>query len=138
MSSILNTYNRKKISFTKGKGSFLYSKNGQKYLDFIQGIAVNCLGHANNYATVLDPTENIISFSVSVENNNTPISGAIVNILQKDKVISTGTTIRGKCQVYIENSFKFTIKVESEGYSPVTKEIQKIDQSETITIQINK
>ena len=49
MSSILNTYNRKKISFTKGKGSFLYSKNGQKYLDFIQGIAVNCLGHANNY-----------------------------------------------------------------------------------------
>ena len=49
MSSILNTYNRKKITFTKGKGSFLYSKNGQKYLDFIQGIAVNCLGHANDY-----------------------------------------------------------------------------------------
>jgi len=49
MSSILNTYNRKKIIFIKGKGSFLYSKNGKKYLDFIQGIAVNCLGHANNY-----------------------------------------------------------------------------------------
>jgi acetylornithine/N-succinyldiaminopimelate aminotransferase len=49
MSSILNTYNRKKIAFTKGKGSFLYSTNGKKYLDFIQGIAVNCLGHANNY-----------------------------------------------------------------------------------------
>ena len=51
MSSILNTYNRKKITFTKGKGSFLYSKNGQKYLDFIQGIAVNCLGHAIDYLT---------------------------------------------------------------------------------------
>ena len=49
MSSILNTYNRKKINFTKGKGSFLYSANGKKYLDFIQGIAVNCLGHANDY-----------------------------------------------------------------------------------------
>ena len=49
MSSILNTYNRKKIIFTRGKGSFLYSKSGKKYLDFIQGIAVNCLGHANNY-----------------------------------------------------------------------------------------
>ena len=49
MSSILNTYNRKKITFTKGKGSFLYSTNGKKYLDFIQGIAVNCLGHANDY-----------------------------------------------------------------------------------------
>jgi len=49
MSSILNTYNRKKITFTKGKGSFLYEINGKKYLDFIQGIAVNCLGHANEY-----------------------------------------------------------------------------------------
>ena len=49
MSAILNTYNRKKISFKKGKGSFLYSTNGKKYLDFVQGIAVNCLGHANNY-----------------------------------------------------------------------------------------
>ena len=49
MSKILNTYNRKKISFSKGKGSFLYTTNGKKYLDFVQGIAVNCLGHANDY-----------------------------------------------------------------------------------------
>ena len=47
MSAILNTYNRKKISFKRGKGSFLYSTNGKKYLDFVQGIAVNSLGHAN-------------------------------------------------------------------------------------------
>merc|ERR1711966_75341 len=37
------------IAFTKGKGSFLYSINGKKYLDFVQGIAVNSLGHANPY-----------------------------------------------------------------------------------------
>ena len=49
MSSITKTYNRKKISFTKGKGSFLYSTKGLKYLDFVQGIAVNCLGHANSH-----------------------------------------------------------------------------------------
>ena len=49
MSSLANTYNRKKISFIKGKGSYLYSTNGIKYLDFVQGIAVNCLGHSNNY-----------------------------------------------------------------------------------------
>ena len=47
MSAILNTYNRKKISFSRGKGSFLFTKNGKKYLDFVQGIAVNCLGHSN-------------------------------------------------------------------------------------------
>ena len=49
MSAILNTYNRKKVSFTKGKGAFLYGTNGKKYLDFVQGIAVNCLGHSNSY-----------------------------------------------------------------------------------------
>jgi len=49
MSAILDIYNKKKISFKKGKGSFLYSVNGKKYLDFVQGIAVNCLGHSNNY-----------------------------------------------------------------------------------------
>ena len=49
MSAILNTYNRKKISFNRGKGSFLYATNGKKYLDFVQGIAVNCLGHSNDY-----------------------------------------------------------------------------------------
>tara|TARA_B100000965_G_scaffold399924_1_gene420873 strand:- start:3160 stop:4326 length:1167 start_codon:yes stop_codon:yes gene_type:complete len=49
MSAILNTYNRKRISFKKGKGSYLYATNGKKYLDFVQGIAVNCLGHSNDY-----------------------------------------------------------------------------------------
>ena len=49
MSAILNTYKRKKISFKRGKGSFLYATNGKKYLDFVQGIAVNCLGHSNDH-----------------------------------------------------------------------------------------
>ena len=49
MSAILNTYNRKKISFSKEVRKFLYSTNGKKYLDFVQGIAVNCLGHSNDY-----------------------------------------------------------------------------------------
>tara|TARA_B100002052_G_C15880205_1_gene598856 strand:+ start:802 stop:1971 length:1170 start_codon:yes stop_codon:yes gene_type:complete len=49
MNSLANNYNRRKISFKKGKGSFLYSTNGKKYLDFVQGIAVNSLGHSNIY-----------------------------------------------------------------------------------------
>ena len=47
MSFLAKNYNRKKISFLKGKGSFLYTTNGSKYLDFVQGIAVNSLGHAS-------------------------------------------------------------------------------------------
>jgi len=49
MSALAKNYNRRKISFSHGKGSFLYSTNGKKYLDFVQGIAVNSLGHANPY-----------------------------------------------------------------------------------------
>ncbi len=47
MSYLAKNYNRKKISFKKGKGSYLYTANGVKYLDFVQGIAVNSLGHAH-------------------------------------------------------------------------------------------
>ena len=47
MSYLAKNYNRKKISFVRGKGSYLYSTSGKKYLDFVQGIAVNCLGHAH-------------------------------------------------------------------------------------------
>ena len=49
MSSLVRNYNRRKIAFKKGKGTFLYATNGKKYLDFVQGIAVNSLGHANPY-----------------------------------------------------------------------------------------
>ena len=47
MSYLARNYNRKKISFKSGKGSYLYGVNGKKYLDFVQGIAVNSLGHAH-------------------------------------------------------------------------------------------
>jgi len=49
MSSVAKTYSRKKIAFKNGKGCYLYSVNGKKYLDFVQGIAVNSLGHSNEY-----------------------------------------------------------------------------------------
>ena len=47
-SSILPTYKRSNLSFVKGKGSYLITKNGKKYLDFASGIAVNSLGHCNS------------------------------------------------------------------------------------------
>ena len=47
MSYLANNYNRRKISFVKGKGAYLYTKKGKKYLDFLSGIAVNTLGHSH-------------------------------------------------------------------------------------------
>mgnify|MGYP001176133059 CR=1 FL=1 len=47
MSALARNYSRRKIAFIRGRGSFLYATNGKKYLDFVQGIAVNSFGHAN-------------------------------------------------------------------------------------------
>ncbi len=47
MSFLVKNYNRKKLSFKRGKGSYLYTNQGSKYLDFCSGIAVNSLGHSN-------------------------------------------------------------------------------------------
>ena len=49
MSSVLGTYARKAISFKEGKGSYLFTENGDKYLDFVQGIATNILGHCHEH-----------------------------------------------------------------------------------------
>ena len=49
MSSVLGTYARKAIAFKEGKGSYLIAENGDKYLDFVQGIATNILGHCHEH-----------------------------------------------------------------------------------------
>ena len=49
MSSVLGTYARKPIAFKEGKGSYLVSENNEKYLDFVQGIATNILGHCHDH-----------------------------------------------------------------------------------------
>ena len=47
MSALASNYKRKNLSFVRGKGSFLITSDNKKYLDFVQGIAVNSLGHSN-------------------------------------------------------------------------------------------
>jgi acetylornithine/N-succinyldiaminopimelate aminotransferase len=38
---------RPELMMVEGKGSWLTDNNGKRYLDFLQGWAVNCLGHSN-------------------------------------------------------------------------------------------
>lgn len=38
---------RPELVMTEGHGSWLIDHNGKRYLDFLQGWAVNCLGHSN-------------------------------------------------------------------------------------------
>ncbi|MCW3795496.1 aspartate aminotransferase family protein [Paenibacillus sp. LS1] len=45
-SSLFQTYARYPISLVKGKGSWLWDDQGNRYLDFMCGLAVTSLGHA--------------------------------------------------------------------------------------------
>ena len=38
---------RPEIVFARGEGSWLWDVDGRRYLDFVQGWAVNCLGHSH-------------------------------------------------------------------------------------------
>ena len=44
---LLHTYNRYQIVFDKGDGVYLYDLDGNRYLDFVAGIAVFALGYHN-------------------------------------------------------------------------------------------
>ncbi len=44
---ILPTYNRVDLVFERGEGAWLFTRDGERYLDFTAGIAVNVLGHAH-------------------------------------------------------------------------------------------
>ncbi|MFK7944613.1 MAG: aspartate aminotransferase family protein [Paracoccaceae bacterium] len=44
---VMPTYARVPLKFERGEGSWLTTLEGEKYLDFGAGIAVNCLGHAH-------------------------------------------------------------------------------------------
>jgi len=45
--TIVQTYARPEVVFSKGSGSYLYDSENKKYLDFMSGIAVNALGHSD-------------------------------------------------------------------------------------------
>jgi len=45
--SVMYITKRPDLVFVKGEGSWLVDHQGKKYLDFLQGWAVNCLGHSN-------------------------------------------------------------------------------------------
>jgi acetylornithine/N-succinyldiaminopimelate aminotransferase len=42
---VMNTYKRLPLAFVKGQGSWLWDADDNKYLDFLSGLAVNCLGY---------------------------------------------------------------------------------------------
>ena len=46
-SHLLPVFARVDLGFTSGEGCWLTATNGERYLDFTSGVAVNALGHAH-------------------------------------------------------------------------------------------
>jgi acetylornithine/N-succinyldiaminopimelate aminotransferase len=46
-SHLLPTYARVDLAFERGEGAWLFTAEGERYLDFCAGVAVNALGHAH-------------------------------------------------------------------------------------------
>src|SRR6185312_2365126 len=46
-SHLLPTYARVDLAFERGEGAWLFTANGDRYLDFTSGVAVNALGHCH-------------------------------------------------------------------------------------------
>jgi hypothetical protein len=78
------------------------------------------------------------SFSVEVEHNSSPVSGAKISVIQKQKLISSGTTIRGRARLYVDDVNGFLIEVEAEGFKLSTKPINTVTQGETIKVELEK
>jgi acetylornithine/N-succinyldiaminopimelate aminotransferase len=45
--NVMQTYGRLPVAFVRGEGTFLWDSEGNRYLDFLSGLAVTSLGHAH-------------------------------------------------------------------------------------------
>lgn len=63
---IVNNYGSFDVTFVKSKGSTMWDSNGKKYIDFIAGIGVNCLGH--NYKPLVKAISNQAAKQIHISN----------------------------------------------------------------------
>ncbi len=93
-SYIMPTYGERDLGFFKGKGCYLYTDSGKKYLDFGGGIAVNSLGHCHpKLVNVLKKqSEKLWHISNLYKNNNQELfAKELCNETFADKVFFTNS-----------------------------------------------
>lgn len=106
----MNVYKRQNITFSRGKGSYLYDKQGKKYLDFVAGIAVNALGHCHPIIseTINKQSEKLIHISnlyYSEEQNK--LAKLLVEISDHSSVFfSNSGTEAVECGLKIAKKYK--------------------------------
>jgi acetylornithine/N-succinyldiaminopimelate aminotransferase len=127
MKSVMETYKRMQVAPTKGEGSWLFDEEGNRYLDFIAGIATNSLGHSHpalveairEQAGELIHCSNLYEIPLQAE-----VAGMLTAATDFDKVFfcNSGTEA-------VEASIKLARKHAYETYGPEKNEILAFTKS---------
>lgn len=92
--ALVTTYNPLPVSFTHGKGIWLYDQQGNAYLDSFSGIAVCGLGHAHP-----DVTKTIQNQAAKLIHTSN-----VFHIVQQEKLAEKLTKLTDMEQVFFSNS----------------------------------
>lgn len=70
--NVMQIYTKFDVIFEKGVGCKLYDINGEEYLDFVSGIATNCLGHSHPVIVnaIQKQSSNLMHISNNYRNSN--------------------------------------------------------------------
>ena len=107
----VETYNRAPLSFVKGSGIWLETRDGDRYLDMGSGIAVNSLGHSNvnlikalkKQANLLWHTSNLYSIPIQEE-----LAQKLVDNTFADKVFFTNSGTESiECSIKMARKYFF-------------------------------
>ena len=99
---VMNTYGRYDVTFEKGLGCKIYDSDGNEYVDFVSGVAVNCLGHSHPAIINAITTQSSKLMQSSNYYWNTPhklLAKKLIDNCDHDKVFfcNSGTEVYRDC-----------------------------------------
>lgn len=94
MQPIMNTYGRLPITFTHGKGVYVYDTDNRAYLDALSGIAVCGLGHGHP----------IVTEAICAQAGNLVHTSNLYGIGRQQELAEKLTTVSGMDNVFFSNS----------------------------------
>ena len=127
MNNVMETYKRLDIALVGGKGSWLFDEDGNRYLDFIAGIATNSLGHGHpalveairEQAETLIHCSNLYEIPIQEE-----VAGLLCDATDFDEVFFCNSGAEAN-----EAAIKLARKHAADHFGPEKYEILTFDKS---------
>ncbi len=127
MNNVMETYKRLDIAPVGGKGSWLFDEDGNRYLDFIAGIATNSLGHGHPalVAAIQEQAETLIHcsnlYEIPIQEE---VAGLLTDATDFDEVFFCNSGAEAN-----EAAIKLARKHAADNYGPEKYEILTFDKS---------